>query len=228
MALEPHVGDLIIWGSSGHAKVLAEIAQLAGARVIGLFDRDSGQQSALPGVPVHHGEDALHRFVESLPDRNVVAAITAIGGERGADRLHYLAMFRKLGLVTPSAIHPTAWVSPGARLGANCQVLAKAAIGVDVILGDACIVNTSASVDHECRLGDGVHIGPGAHLSGCVEVGANAFVGTGASVLPRIRIGDCAIIGAGAVVTQDVSDGTVVGGCPAKPLRQRQQDQERE
>lgn len=224
--IEPQVRELVVWGSSGQAKVIAEIAELAGVRVTALFDRDPDRAAVIAGVAIGHGEDALRAFAAKCPDPSSVGAIAAIGGDRGGDRRHYLALFRELGFATPSLIHPSAWVSPSARIGANCQILAHATVTVDAALGEACIVNTAASVDHECRLGDGVHVGPGAHLAGCVDVGADAFIGTGASVLPRIRIGNGATVGAGAVVTRDVPDRATVAGCPARPISRNSQDKE--
>ena len=209
---------VVLWGATGQAKVLAEIVALSGGAVVAVFDNEGAVPSPLAGLSVGHGEAAFQEFVATLNDPGEVAALAAIGGSRGRDRLALLALFRAAGLATPSAVHPAAWVSPNATLGAGCQILAHATVSVEARLGSACIVNTAASVDHECVLGDGVHIGPGAHLAGCVTVGDNAFIGTGAAVLPRLTIGANAIVGAGAVVTRDVPAGATVAGNPARRL----------
>ncbi|MFE5097895.1 CatB-related O-acetyltransferase [Streptomyces sp. NPDC056638] len=59
---------------------------------------------------------------------------------------------------------------------------------------------------------------------GDTVVGNDVWFGYRATVMPGVRIGDGAIIAAGAVVTADVPPYTIVGGNPAKPIRQRFDD----
>ncbi len=207
----------VLWGSAGHAKVLAELIARQGGLVVALFDREP-VASALPGVPLHVGEDGFLRWLADIEAPQALAAAVAIGGARGRDRLARLALFQRHGLRCDSLLHPEASVSPSARLGPGCQVLAQAVVAAEARLGAACIVNHRASVDHECELGDGVHLAPGATLCGCVTVGDAAMVGAGAVVLPRLSIGADAIVGAGAVVTRGVPAGAVVVGNPARRL----------
>ncbi len=56
---------------------------------------------------------------------------------------------------------------------------------------------------------------------GDTVVGNDVWLGYQATILPGVTIGDGAIIAAQAVVTQDVLPYTVVGGNPARRLRQR-------
>jgi serine O-acetyltransferase len=57
-------------------------------------------------------------------------------------------------------------------------------------------------------------------------VGDNVIIGSGAKVLGGISIGDNVVIGANAVVLESVPAGVVVGGVPAKILRQIDMRQE--
>lgn len=50
------------------------------------------------------------------------------------------------------------------------------------------------------------------------------FIGPRAIILPGVKIGRGAVVGAGAVVTKNVSDFTIVGGVPAKPIKERPND----
>ncbi|MBD5608216.1 MAG: sugar O-acetyltransferase [Desulfovibrio sp.] len=52
-----------------------------------------------------------------------------------------------------------------------------------------------------------------------VNIGKDVWIGAHATILPGATIGDGAIIAAGATVVGDVKAGTIVGGCPAKYIK---------
>lgn len=54
-----------------------------------------------------------------------------------------------------------------------------------------------------------------------VSIGHDVWIGHGATVLPGVTVGNGAVIGAGAVVSRDVAPYTIVGGVPAKLIRER-------
>jgi sugar O-acyltransferase (sialic acid O-acetyltransferase NeuD family) len=209
----------VLWGATGHARVLAEFLGTLDYDIVALVDNDPDVTSFLPNVPVLHGELALRAWrTERAGDLH---ALVAIGGARGAERLELQQALGEMGYALPAVVHPRAFVAGDVRLGAGSQVLAHAAVAAAASIGAGCIVNTSASVDHECVLGDGVHIGPGATLAGNVVVERNAFVGTGAAIIPHVTIGAGAVVGAGSVVVRDVPAGALVYGNPARPRSPR-------
>ncbi|MCU4742808.1 acyltransferase [Natronoglomus mannanivorans] len=53
-----------------------------------------------------------------------------------------------------------------------------------------------------------------------IIVNEDAWIGADATILGGTTIGEQAIVGAGAVVTEDVPPRTVVGGVPAKKLKE--------
>jgi sugar O-acyltransferase (sialic acid O-acetyltransferase NeuD family) len=210
----------ILWGASGHAKVLFEIIHSQKDDVVALFDNKPDCQSPLADIPIYIGRQGFD-FWFNNHYHAPVAGISAIGGDHGRDRLEYFELFRSRGISTPPLIHATAYVSNTAKVTDNCQILAFAMLGADSILGEATILNSRASVDHECILGKGVHVAPGAVLCGCISIGDCSFIGAGTVILPRITIGSNVIIGAGSVVTQNLPDNIIAYGNPAKIIRDR-------
>jgi acetyltransferase-like isoleucine patch superfamily enzyme len=52
-----------------------------------------------------------------------------------------------------------------------------------------------------------------------VTIGRNVWVGAGAMIMRGVTIGDNSVVAAGAIVTRDVTPNTLVGGNPAKPIK---------
>lgn len=60
-----------------------------------------------------------------------------------------------------------------------------------------------------------------ASTKGDIWIGNDVWIGNDAVILSGVTIGDGAVIANSAVVTQSVSPFIVVGGVPAKPIKQR-------
>ena len=58
-----------------------------------------------------------------------------------------------------------------------------------------------------------------ALISKPIHIKRNAWIGAAATILPGVTIGENAVVAAGAVVTQDVPAYSVVGGIPARYIR---------
>jgi sugar O-acyltransferase (sialic acid O-acetyltransferase NeuD family) len=206
-------GRVVIIGSGGHAKVVIEAIRASeGIEIVGLID-PSPAAPYLLGLPVLGGEDILPR----LRTQGIAGAVVALGGNALRHRVG--AKIEDLGFSLISVVHPSAFVSPSARLGKGVVVMARAVVGTETTIGSLAVVNTGAVLDHDNRLGLAAHIAPGCALAGNVWVGQRTLVGVGSAVRPGIRIGADAVIGAGSAVVADVPDGLTVAGAPARPLR---------
>lgn len=52
-------------------------------------------------------------------------------------------------------------------------------------------------------------------------IGHDTWIGHNAQIKPEVTVGHGAVVAAGAVVTRDVGPYTIVGGLPARPMRDR-------
>src|SRR5712691_709822 len=117
---------VILWGASGHAKVLHECLQQVGLDVVALFDNQPGLSSPLPGVPLYTGLVGFQEW--RALGLEEVGFLVAIGGDRGRDRMAIHALLEESRLIPMRAVHPTAFVAPTAKLGDGSQVLAHATV----------------------------------------------------------------------------------------------------
>jgi sugar O-acyltransferase (sialic acid O-acetyltransferase NeuD family) len=211
------VADLILLGGGGHALVTAEAALAEGHVVAGFLDDDP--QAVLghghPGIPCVGALEDL----APLQSPRSTPWIIALG-----DLAHRRALIQRLGRKPParpalSVCHPSAYVSPTARIGPGTLVAPRAVVHALARIGQHAIINTGAIVEHECQVGENCHIAPGSILGGRVTVGDDTLIGLGARVLPNLAIGRGCVIGAGAMVIRDIPDGAKVMGVPARAPR---------
>ena len=110
------------------------------------------------------------------------------------------------------AIHPSAFVAPGADVIGRVRLAKASSVWFGCVLrgdvnrieiGEATNIQDGSILhvddDHPCLIADHVHVGHHVNLHGCV-VGPGAMIGIGAIVLSGARVGAEAIVGAGSVV----------------------------
>ncbi len=107
-----------------------------------------------------------------------------------------------------------------------------------VQIGEYCNIGNNAFLDGRCGLTIGDRVATGSEImiytlqhdlespsfavqGGPVVIEDYVYIGPRAIILPNVRIGRGAVVAAGAVVTQNVPQYAVVGGVPARFIRER-------
>ena len=102
----------------------------------------------------------------------------------------------------------------------GCVIGVRAKFGNNFIIlhSVGVVVNSAVNAGDDVVLESGVVIGAEKGLS--PQIGHRVFFGAGAKVVGNLIVENDVVIGANAVVVKDVKTKTVVGGIPAKVLRQ--------
>jgi acetyltransferase-like isoleucine patch superfamily enzyme len=58
------------------------------------------------------------------------------------------------------------------------------------------------------------------HKLASVKIGKNCWIGNSVTILPGVELGDNVTVGANSVVTKSFPSNCVIGGCPAKIIKQ--------
>lgn len=193
-----------LYGASGHAKVVIDIAKLAYLDVPSLVD-DNSNVNSLDELPVVHSSEGLSPIIVTVGDCQMRQKIVKKLGNR-----EYLTI-----------VHPKAVLAESVKLGYGTVVMAGAILNPYVSVGNHCIINTGAALDHDVQISDFVHIAPHCTLCGEVEVGEGTWVGAGTTVIQGIKIGKNCFVGAGSVVVKDIPDGTLCYGNPCRVIKKR-------
>lgn len=200
---------LVIIGSGGHGKVIADIAKLNGYREI-LFLDDDRSKTACGSYPVVGTSAEACRYTDH-------DFIVAIGNNVVRRKVQH--RLTEQGLRIVSLIHPHAVIGEDVQIGTGTVVMAGTVINAAAVIGKGCIINTGATVDHDNVIEDFVHISVGSHLAGTVCVGTETMVGAGAVVSNNVKICGGCMIGAGAVVVRDIQEAGTYVGVPARKIR---------
>lgn len=199
---------LVVYGASGHGKVVCDVLLAAGLVVDGFVDDEPSRKGAVVlGLPVLGTGDFLAGK----------GAQVALGIGVNAARAKVAERCAALGATLVTCVHPRAMVSPSAELGEGTIVMALAAINPDARIGRGVIVNTGSIVEHDDVVGDFAHVSPNSVMGGNCELGALSQLGIGATMLPGTRVGERTIVGAGGVVVRDIPAGVIAVGVPARP-----------
>jgi acetyltransferase EpsM len=213
---------LVIWGTGGHAKVVADIVRLAGKWEIAGFLDDWAlhlQGSDFCGAKILGGREQL----EKLRSQGISHVVCGFG--KCHARLELSALIKPLGLSLATAIHPRATTARDVPIGSGTVIMAGAVVNPGASVGENVIINTLALVGHDCVIEDGAHVSAGARLAGKVRIGRAAWVGIGSTVIEGVHIGAGAKIGAGAVVAEDIPEYVLAYGLPAKIIRKMAMDE---
>ena len=221
-ALNQRLPRIVILGASGHGLVVLEAAHAQGYEIAGFVDSFKPVGLEILGHKVLGHPDQLpalmraHRFVGGIlaVSNNLTRSTVAAHVQRVAPDFQFVKV-----------VHPRAWISPSATVGAGTLVLTGAIIHATCVVGEHAIVNTKVSLDHESELSAFASLLPGVTTGGGVRVGEFSCVCAGSTLSHQVKIGRHTVVGAGSLVLKDLPDEVLAFGSPARVIRPRRPDE---
>jgi len=165
---------LLILGAGGYGKTIADVArQLNCYDKIAFLDDTKAGSSGVLGT--------CGEFLEFADEHTEV--YPAFGNNTA--RMNWLENLQQNGILVPTLVHPSAYVSPTATLEAGVTVLPKAVVNTGVTVKQGCIINIGALIDHDTVVEEGCHLAPGAIVKAENRIPAMSKIDSGTVIENR-------------------------------------------
>lgn len=210
---------LLIIGSGGHGKVVADVAEKTK-----LFQEISFLDNTFLNNNFSKSVNSK-KVIGEISEKNIKKyssdfshAFVGIGDNK--IRNNWLKILETMNFEIPTIIDPSAEISKYAVLEKGSFINTNVVIQCNVRIQFGSILNTSCTIDHDSIIGEGTHISPGVHVAGNVSIGKFCWVGIGSQIIQNVQIGDNVTVGGGSLVLRDIPKNLKVFGSPVKVIKE--------
>lgn len=203
-----------IYGAGGSGREVKDIADMLGRWEEIIFIDDTVESGTFKEVRRMPFDCFCQTF--DIENAEIIVAL----GEPEYKRKLYQKV-KEHGYPLANIIHPTAWISPSAKLGKGIILKAGVIISCDTIVEDNVRIEPYAIIGHDCVVRESVQIAPNVTMGGCSEIGVGSYIGINVPIKENLKIGSNTIVGMGAVVLRSLPDNIIAMGNPARALKHK-------
>jgi acetyltransferase EpsM len=212
---------LVIFGGSGIGMIAASVALDIGEYEILGFLNDVIEPGMAIGkfkkIPVIGKTEDYEKL---LKDKDTVFIVAYVGMQNERKTYAKLVSFNIPDDRMATLIHPTAIIPKEmCAIGKGVLFAPQSQLSPDTTIGDNCILLGSSFVGHDSTLERFAHVATNGVVGANVHIGKAVHVGSNATIREKILIGDFSLIGSGSVVLNNIPEGAIVVGNPARILR---------
>ena len=206
--------NLVIIGASGLAREVYDLAHVCYGHLPNF--KVKGFLSDGPSNIDQMGYPPVLNTVDGYKIENDDVFFCAIG--KVSDRKKTSEIILKKGGKFINLIHPTAIISPSAKIGIGVAIKAFSSLASDVTIGDFVYLQSSVILGHDVIIESYCQVNSFAFFAGYAHVESMCTVNAGAKLIQNVRVGTGATVGVGSVVLKSVKPNTTVFGIPAKSI----------
>lgn len=214
MASEMLSNDIFIVGAGTYGEAMYELAEQLGYTIAGFFDEDENKagQAVMDSL-------VLGKF-STLPTKYMKNRKFIIAIGNNDIRKSLMDFIVENGGETPTLIHPTAVISPSAKVGKGVYIHGNTYIWTKAIIKDFTIISPNVVIAHHTTIEAGCLISTQSSVGASVQIGEKVFIGMGATIVTGVsKIDSHTTVGAGAVVLENLDSHSVYVGVPAKKIK---------
>jgi UDP-3-O-[3-hydroxymyristoyl] glucosamine N-acyltransferase len=111
------------------------------------------------------------------------------------------------------------------RLGNNVEICTNSSVArgslSDTSIGNGTKLDALVHIAHNVTVGNNCELTAGTIIGGSTSVGDTSWTGLNSTLKNGIKVGRNVIVASGASVINDVSDGDIVAGVPARSIKHK-------
>ena len=210
---------VVIFGCSGHAKVIVDIIESnQNFELIGFIDNFTPESTKILDHKVIGGESLLPKLMKKYQFNKGVIGI--------GDNFLRSKVAKFIKGIAPdfqfvNCIHNSANISKYSKLGVGNVVMPGVSINTSSIVSDHCILNTNSSLDHDSHMANFSSLAPNSAVGGNCSIGKYSFVGIGSAIFQGVSIDENCIVGGGSILKKNAISNSIYFGIPAKRVSSR-------
>lgn len=203
-----------IYGTGGTAREVFDIMHLCennGYEKI-IFIDDKKNDTSFLNCELYDFHNLIKKY-----SNNQIKIVVAVGEPEIKKILYNKVHEANYNFAT--VIHPTAEISPSAKLGKSVVIKKGGIVSCDAILGDAVGLEPYVVVGHDTKVGSFTQLSAFVNIGGFAEIGSVVYVGLSTCVKDRTKIGNNTIVSMASAVIRDLPEDVIAVGNPARPMK---------
>ena len=214
--------NILIYGASGHAKMIVDIIQKNNNYTIkGFIDSFKSINEVVYGHTIIGNLKLLPELIKEL---NIDGIIIALGENSTRKKIYHKIKNIASHLEFVSIIHPSAIIAAEVEIGEGTVIMANVVINASAKVGRFCILNTASTLGHDSMMSDFSSLASGVTVAGNVTIGVCSAICLNATIIQSLTIGDNTVIGASSLVLKSVGSNKTAFGSPIHTIKDRSSD----